>query len=233
METRKLTLNQDRARTLADRTGSIILRHAGIPEVASTGAMVAPLAAEYIAIHEALKTKRLVARAALQAGRAAVAELDERYRMWRGALARDLPGFDRADYDATAATPNALFADSKQLVTVARERGSDLPYGSLLVSNLTPLIERAEEAWTVGQGELAELQSVQRELRGRGASFLAGLVRLRIILRAMLGSQHRDYQALRATRRSHDDEVPEIGGPEIVEAAATSAVTASSDDSTA
>jgi hypothetical protein len=209
MERIKLNLSQDRVKKLAKRTRPIVERNQHIPAVASIGAMVAPLADAYDASYEALKTQRMVARRALQAGQSEIGALHAQLRMWRGTLARELPGFERTEVSAPVSDPDGVLNTAELLVAFVRKEGGGLPFATSLVDDVTARGERAEQAWLEGQAQLKQLQVLQGELRSTGARFLSGLVSLRLALRESLGSHDRDHRALRAQPRAEDADVEE------------------------
>ena len=227
METRKLNINQDRANKLAKRTRSIINRNPNNPAVVSIGAMVAPLADAYIATYSALKMQRLVSRRALQAGRSEIGGLHARLRMWRGALVRELPGFERTEVSTPVGDPDGVLTDARLLVAFVRQEGGNVSFATMLVDDVTALSERAEPAWEEAQVQLKKLQVLQGELRSIGARFLSGLVALRVALRETQGSQDRDHRALRAHPRGEDVDVEDVDVVEGGEAEAVKAAAAS------
>ena len=223
MDPRKLSIKQDRVKKLAKRTRSIVERNQHIPAVAAIGAMVAPLADAYIASYEALKTQRVVARRALQAGHSEIGALHTQLRMWRGALARELPGFERTEVSSREKDADGVLSNAELLIAFVRKEGGSLPFATTLMDDVTAVSWRAEQAWLEGQAQLKQLQVLQSELRSTGARFLSGLASLRLALRESLGSHDRDHRALRAHPRSEDADVEEEvdadegGEPEAVE----------------
>ena len=209
MDPRKLSIKQGRVKKLAKRTRPIVERNQHIPAVAAIGAMVAPLADAYIASYEALKTQRVVARRALQAGHSEIGALHTQLRLWRGTLARELPGFERTDVSSRANDPDGVLSDAELLLAFVRKEGGEIMFATALVDDVTARRERGEHAWSEGQGQLKQLQVLQGELRSTGARFLSGLASLRLALRESLGSHDRDHRALRAHPRSEDADVEE------------------------
>jgi hypothetical protein len=209
MDPRKLNIKQDRVNTLAKRTRPIVERNQHIPVVATLGAKVAPLADAYLATNEALKKQRVVSRAALEAGRTELSELHARARMWRGTVARELPGFERTEVSAPLGNPDGVLTSARLLVALVQEKGDEISIATLLTDDLTPRLERAEPAWLEAQAQLKRLQVLQGELRSIGARFLSELIALRAALRETLGPQDRDHRALRAHPRSDEVEVEE------------------------
>ena len=227
MDPRRLHIKQDRVNTLAKRTRPVVDRNNHIPTVASIGAMVAPLADAYVAKYEALKTQRLVSRRALQAGRAEIAELHARLRVWHDVLQRELPGFERTEVSKPLSNPDGVLTNAQLLVAFVQKEGGDFAFATQLVDDVTALSERAEQAWSEGQAQLKQLQVLQSELRSIGARFLSGLGALRIALAEKLGRHDRDHRALRADPRSEDAEVEETDASEAPEPSAQQPAAAS------
>jgi hypothetical protein len=83
-----------------------------------------------------------------------------------------------------------------------------LPYSEELVNDLAAQAERARADWIAARDAIVRLQDLRAAVRATAQDFRKRLVALRRTLRAVLGTRHHDYQALRGSRVFDTDDEP-------------------------
>jgi hypothetical protein len=207
MENRNINVNQKRLRELAERVPEIVSRQVGAyPLLASFTATLVPLAAAFVERYDRLRRQHVSVRETLASGRQRVAELEAQLRILRSRLAADVEAFAEGARTGRSRSPDETFADARHVIETVSERSAALSYGAELIADFSAVLEGARTEWSAAQAALVELQMGQAELRAQNIALVHQLSKFRRMLRALVGTQHRDYQRLRPTRTKRGDE---------------------------
>jgi len=201
-------------RRLAPASIEVMQRHADKSAIAAHTPTMVPLASEVLtAITESdtLKGKQvaLLAESAEQ-----TALLNGLMIGWSGILDRDLVSFDIGTYVRNSTKAFDVVQKAISYRHFVELEGAGLPYQATLLAELTARIESADGAAKRASGARVELQEKQRRVRELTATFHKRLISLRRALRAMLGSNHFDYQRLRRPKAAATAEPPSDAAPD-------------------
>jgi hypothetical protein len=186
-------------RRLAPASLEVMQRHAGTPAIAAHAATLVPAASEVLIAIQVLDMLKGRQVALLTESTEQTARLNALMIGWSGLLVSDVASFDLGAYARNANLPFDVVQKAMSLKRLVETEGADLPYQEVLLTELNARIEGADGASKAASAVRVELQDKQREVRELMATFYKGLVSLRRAARAMLGSNHFDYQRLRAT----------------------------------
>jgi hypothetical protein len=199
---------------LAPASIDVSQRHADNPAIASHAPKIVPAANEVLSALvdlEELKIDqvKLVARSSAQ-----TAVLNGVMLEWSGVLARDIEGFDIGAFARDASLTFDVLRKAIGLRQIVENKGADLPYREVLLTELSARIDSTSEADTAAKAARVAVQQKQQEIRESSARFHKELVSFRRTLRGALGSRHFDYQRLRVTKRAAEPPDQETEAPE-------------------
>ena len=197
------TLAQWKLRRLANRALRVLAQHRNASPMIAGYETSLPAAVESFEQKQSELAMQDAATRQLSHGGYQEAELLLRaMRGWLALVARDVPGFDTAEFIARASVPDDVITQAFRLIEFVKRRQAEAPIacGDQVLANLAPLAASARQEWEQVQSALARTQEVRSECREAGVALQAQLVAFRRSLRAALGGTHRDYQLLRASR---------------------------------
>ena len=145
----------------------------------------------------------------MQEGREGIEELGKLLRSSLAIVRMVDPSFDVGELTATVERPDQLIVRAQRALELLTHEGENVPGGQPLIDTLTAAIAAAEHSWSEAQASRVELQQKQAAVREHALAFNRGMVALRRILRAVLGTHHLDFQALRASRVSNPEVLDE------------------------
>ena len=187
---------------LAPASIDVSQRHAGNPAIASHAPKIVPAAHEVLSALIDLKELKIDQVKLVAASRVQTAVCNGVMLKWSGALARDIEGFDIGDFARDASLTFDVLRMAIAQKQIVENKGADLPYREVLLTELTASITSASEADSSAKAARVAVQEKQQEIRELSARFHKELVSFRRTVRGALGSRHFDYQRLRVTGRA-------------------------------
>jgi hypothetical protein len=147
-------------------------------------------------------------------GKTGLTALLQKTRAWGAIVDKLLGGASLKPLCARPDVPEDVIHDAVDLIGVVERRideGMPEPsFFAAMKADLEPVIEAARHESTQAATANTAYQELQAELRKACKAFQAELVAFRRTLAAFLGRSHRDYQRLRSSRVSRDDEADAI-----------------------
>ena len=198
----------------------VIERNGSKPSIAAHAPRVVPNAQAMSRVYDELKQLKVDARAALAGRDVKLAALLRTIASWSGHADQDIEGFGTSELLVSERTVLAVVDNGRTLIGTFRAKGETLPYAQEAISDLQARCDDVLAAHQTSKEVRVALQEKQREGRTAALALHDSLVALRRTLRAVLGSDHYDYQRLRMTR-SRGNADPPVGEPAVSEPTAT------------
>jgi hypothetical protein len=184
------------------------------PAIAVFEETLPPAASRVIELSAELRTygsTRVVEQAE---GKTGLSTLLQKTRAWGAIVDKLLGDASLRPLCARPDVPEDVIHDAVDLIGVVERRVSEgMPEPSFFAAmkaDLEPAIEAARTESRQAATANTAYQELQAELRKACKAFQVELVAFRRTLAAFLGRSHRDYQRLRASRISRDDEADAI-----------------------
>jgi hypothetical protein len=202
---KKSAVSQSKHRRLSGRAIDVLERHKddSVSIAAFEGSL--PLAVDgYVTRYEQKiaienENERLIAAAIFALG-----NLDEAGQNWVAILKKDLVNFEVEQFSSHSFVPDDVMNVAQRIIDLVKSyqesTENKLSYGSMLIEDMTTLLQTAKTAWKQVQEGKTALQELQSQTRAAAENLEKELVAFRRVLRRVLGSKHRDYQILRRDR---------------------------------
>jgi hypothetical protein len=143
---------------------------------------------------------------------AEIAGLDRVTRIW-GAHLQLGTALDSEEVGITVArTPEGILDNARSVIDTLRNH-EELPFAAQALSELETTYGSAKETYDAAQALRVAVQVKQRELHAVAAAVQRELVKLRTVVRIVLGSSHLDFQRLRL-RNARIAEAADASAPE-------------------
>lgn len=185
----------------------------GFEELKVFESALVPAAQRFCELYDASRASE-TPRSELSDARKALRRLELGIRRWTGILTRDIPGFTLSSFLDGDSLSDDLIGGAERLLEVVRgfkgANGEAPTYVDDLVARITPLLTAATQAWDVAQTQLASERELLRQTREAAAVVHKELVAFRRTVRVVLGETHRDYQMLRMSRTTQQEDELEL-----------------------
>jgi hypothetical protein len=191
------------------------------PAIAIFEETLPPAANLVIELSAALRTYASTKDIEHTEGKTSVSSLMRKTRAWACIVDKWLGSPPLKQLGSRPEVPEDVIHDAVDLLGVVERRiGEGMPEPSFFVvmkADLEPAIEAARVESKQAASTHTAYQELQAQLRRACEAFNDELVAFRRTLAALLGTNHRDYQRLRASRISRDDEEDAISDGDDIE----------------
>jgi hypothetical protein len=196
---------------LGTRAMKVIDRQKSIAAIGVYERTLGPKVGHFMEARIELKKLALAYKELAAQGAAEVSGLDAEIRAW-GATLRLGPSHDFEDIGITEArTPESILDSAQTMMEMLR--GRDEPLVAEALNAIEVQYSTALPAFDAAQAGRVAVQAKQRELQAVDADVHEELVRLRKVVRRMLGWSHLDYQRLRLRIARQGTDVDDEGPP--------------------
>lgn len=197
-------------RRLASRVLRVHARNRNLePGLAAFDESITRSAPEYAAAFDELRRLLASHGEELDEGKAAIAALVHKLRIWAPIVARDVDRISASDFGDNPEVPDDVINDARSLIEHVTGRTDDgkppLSYADALVADLGAVLAAAEKEWGEADDYQWGLGTARKKVRETGARFERDLIAYRRVLRQVIGREATDYQKLRAERARTPD----------------------------
>lgn len=203
-------------RRIADRVLRVHARRSpSNPALEAFGATLLPKVNAYIAAYDEARNSEASWKKEMREGKGAVASLVTKLRAWLPSFTRDVAGFNASDFADKPDVPDDVLADASRLLEAAAAQSPAPAWAASFTADLTPALNAAVTEWHQAEAADSAYQQTLKKVRETGANFDAELQLYRVSLAAVLGTNDKDFQKLRAeraTQKDDEDTSPLAGG---------------------
>jgi hypothetical protein len=192
-------------RRFASRALELLERHQNrAPALGIHSETIQKSASEFISTFDSAQAFDQALSEAFEHRSAASDNLARNMRAWTAVLVNDLKGFDSTRYGDKPEVAVDVIDDAEALLVFladyAEDGGTPPPYTDTLKQDMEALIEAAKADLKVATSRSARLSELRTLVRQKAVKFHRDLIAFRRALKALVGSNHPDYQALRVVR---------------------------------
>ncbi len=204
-------------RRLAPRALRVLERRkSDAPVLTAFEPKLVPAAERYITAFDRAAGYRSTWLREMDEGRGAMAVLTSTVQGWLPLVVGDIANLNSSDFAPSPVADDVITA-AQQLIDMAGEhvdaQGNALPYREALVADVSAKIAAGVKERTEAEAADRAYQQILADARDAHVELNTVLKAFRKSLRAMFGSNDKDFQKLRGQRASQRDEDDDPGAP--------------------